>query len=956
LNLKRSIYLIALLGGFAVQHVHSQSYTSISNVVNNYASVTAILCAEDFNPDSVVVVDATDFGVDDTVMLYGVKGAMIVTGDPSYTPGFPFGEPGNDADRPGNAGRYAVYKIAEKIGNTLVLNTGLSPDFSDLDPGEIAQLIKVRSYRYASVPAAGLSAPPWDKGTGTGGVVALFVHGVLRLDGDIDVSGRGFIGALGSSDTEYTAGCLDGDTMSHFYLDGEVYAGLKGEGTTDTMFYYNRGKASNINGGGGGNGLHAGGGGGSNYASGLRGGEQSTICSPGDSITGGKGGSALGVPYYKNNDANAGNRVFFGGGGGSGTRTASGTTTDGANGGGIVLIVADTILGNGGQIRADGNDVPDTAFDGAGGGGGGGGCIILDVAGYQGTLSLSTIGGDGGNTSGTDTTGVGGAGGGGIYWLAGNSHPGVSKNDSSGISGVHISSGYAPSVGIRPPGEEIDLIAPLRGFLFNPVPLEFWICEDQDPDPIIASDPKGGTGTYTYQWIDSSKTQNFWDIAPGVSTQQSYDPGFLSDTTYFKRVVYSDMLTDTSFRVAVYVHPEITGNTIAANDTVCSGNAPELFESSATIGGGPTNGIHNYVWQHMPDGDIDFSNITTSTTEPTYQEGDLITSSDYRRIASVGVCIDTSNLERVRVLETITGNDITPNDTICINTAPDLIGGPAPSNGDQDDLRYQWLISTIQAEMGTVLPGDTLISYQSPPLSETTYFRRIVLSGNDDACRDTSANVEVLNVPAITNNIITASQTLCQEDQANLLGGSSPGGGYLGLYSYTWISSTDTISWVPATGGGPNDVLTNFDPGVMDGDTTWYKRVVGSGGLELACKDTSSFIVINVLPSITGNLLTAVDDIKCELDTPEIINGSLPGGGATVAGNDPTRAYRWEVAPGSGDWIHPPTGADAQNFTDPNLLATDDDRWYRRIVTSGPAGECVSISDTVHLVVHSKIY
>ncbi len=147
-----------------------------------------------------------------------------------------------------------------------------------------------------------------------------------------------------------------------------------------------------------------------------------------------------------------------------------------------------------------------------------------------------------------------------------------------------------------------------------------------------------------------------------------------------------------------------------------------------------------------------------------------------------------------------------PYDTICINTVPDLINGPAPSDGDQGDMRYQWLSSTNPGAMGSLIPGETALSYQSPALSQTTYIRRIVLSGNDNACRDTSAYVEILNIPAITTNSISASQTLCQEDQADLLSGSAPGGGYLGQYNYTWISSTDQSSWVPATGGGANDV------------------------------------------------------------------------------------------------------------------------------------------------------
>ena len=39
--------------------------------------------------------------------------------------------------------------------------------------GEVAQLIRVPSYRNAEVTAAGISAPAWDGSTG--GVVAMFV-------------------------------------------------------------------------------------------------------------------------------------------------------------------------------------------------------------------------------------------------------------------------------------------------------------------------------------------------------------------------------------------------------------------------------------------------------------------------------------------------------------------------------------------------------------------------------------------------------------------------------------------------------------------------------------------------------------------------------------------------------------------------------------------------------------
>ncbi len=953
--------------GIAVQHARAQTYTPLSGVINKYTSVTAILSDDDNNVDSVVVTNSADFFVNDTVMLYCVKGATIGTNaDSTYLPGaWPY-PPGDEAQAPRNTGRYALLRITEKIGNTLVFNVTINEEIKPMGAGEVAQLIRVRSYRYANVTSAGLGADPWDPATGTGGVVALFVHGVLRLDGDIDVSGDGFNGAAGSTDNLYTAGCSSLDTLKFyepFYLNDSLRAGLKGEGITDTMFYYNRGKASNINGGGGGNGLHAGGGGGSNFTAGVRGGAESTFCSPGVSVTGGAGGFDLGRNgwYYINNNVDRSNRVFFGGGGGSGTQTIAFASTDGGNGGGIVVIVADTIEGNGHYIRADGGDVSGTAVDGgAGAGGGGGGAIILEVSGYQSTLNLSAIGGDGGNSSGSDTTGMGGAGGGGIYWLAGDNHTEISASFSTGTNGVFMSPiPIDPLDSPNPPFQRDELEAPLRGFIFNPVPSEYTYCSDVDPDPIITSDPKGGEEPYTYRWIDSTRIQGSWANAPGVNNQKDYDPSMLSDTTYYRRILTSNNgLVDTSFVISVYIHEAIAGNTIAANDTVCSGFAPELFESAATISGGYPGVTYNYKWQSMPDDSSSYSDITGTTTEPTYQAPALITSTNYRRIAYAGVCVSTSNEERVLVLETLTGNDITPYDTICINTIPDLISGPAPSGGDQGDLRYQWLSSTAPGEMGSLISGETALSYQSPALSQTTYIRRVVLSGNDDACRDTSAYVEILNVPDINGNIISSSQTLCQEDQAALLNGSSPGGGYMGLYDYTWISSTDQSSWVPA--GGNDTVRTGFDPGLMNGDTTWYRRVVGSGGQQQACKDTSAFIVINVIPSITNNYILNTLDSLCQMEMPEIIFASLPAGGATVAGNDPTRVYRWELAqtegePGSGDWSHPSSGATAQDYLDPNVLSTDVDRWYRRVVTSGSGGECVSISDTMHLEVHSEI-
>jgi len=358
-------------------------FAALESVINQYAAVESILCVKENDPDSVVVSSLPSaFGEGDTVMIHCIQGAGIRLDDPT-------GDHGRDDQDPRNTGKYAFMIIDEIIGNTVVFNTTVRPEIGPMGPGEVVQLVRVPSYHRARVTAAGVTAPAFNGSTG--GVMALFVRTTLKLDGNIDMSGKGFWGAVPS--VNYGGDCSSEDPDlydSTFYHKDNIRAGKKGEGTTDTLFTLLRGKAMNINGGGGGNAKFSGGGGGSNYSSGGRGGDESSLCPSGVEAPGGVGGFDLGRSdsYYLNRSEdivilNRYDRIFFGGGGGTGTRMSGRTTTPGGNGGGLVVIVADTIDGNSGKwIRADGASVT-TKATGAGGGGGGGGGIILDVSGYR---------------------------------------------------------------------------------------------------------------------------------------------------------------------------------------------------------------------------------------------------------------------------------------------------------------------------------------------------------------------------------------------------------------------------------------------------------------------------------------------------------------------------------------------------------------------------------------------
>ncbi len=286
----------------------------------------------------------------------------------------------------------------------------------------------------------------------------------------------------------------------------------------------------------------------------------------------------------------------------------------------------------------------------------------------------------------------------------------------------------------------------------------------------------------TSGWIVlQPRTTGFQFPGPQVKDLSFSSP--LDDTTYFRRIVTDPSVTepDISFRIAVYVHQAITNNTISAPDTVCQGNKPKAFVSVGLPAKGD-NVNYDYLWQ-KDEGSGIYLPASGTNDQPGYAPPELNVTTIFRRVVTSGACVDNSLPLTVTVFAPISGNLIADYDTICFNTAPELItqdpeitlggGDPNPAN-----WRYRWESGPAISGPWVEMPGATNAQYQPGILTATTWYRREVLSGNDNACVDTSDPVEILNVPVITGNeIVTADQTVCTDDLPQLMQGTTPGGG-----------------------------------------------------------------------------------------------------------------------------------------------------------------------------------
>lgn len=793
-----------------------------------------------------------------------------------------------------NTGRFEILQLDEVNtnvgGDTVIYFTdNLSNNYDNGEKIQLAKLVEAET-----VILSGTVRPrAWDGRVG--GILGIIATDSVKLSANsvIDASSRGFRGGAvpdevypSENSCRYGLSSTIVDTM-YFTPDQLYRSGNKGEGIISASWPFTKGTAFNVNGGGAGNGRFSGGGGGSNYSVGGKGGNQSAYCTLAYSARGGLGGYGCNTIYEASENPDIYEpRVILGGGGGSGTRMESAVASRGGDGGGIIIIITGILHSESGAvIKSNGGDANPLTTAGSGAGGGAAGSILIDAETLTGTFFSIEL--EGGNGASTTTpapyiNGTGGGGSGGVFWHAGSSFPAVSVNRANGSPGTqpggvtYINQNGSPgNVGIT----LNNLIVPLNGFLFNSVRGVDTLCAGQVPGLLTASQPKGGNGSYTYVWQDSTASGSWENVTGGTdNTLRTYQPGELSQTTWFRRVVTSDTITDISRPLEVFVYPAIANNILQGTDTICYNvDAGPLSGIPTPLTGGNNN--YSYVWQDSTA----VSGWTDIGTNAGYDPGKLIASAYYRRIVkSTAYCSDISDTVFIRVLPSITGNSfaIAADTAICYNTAPGRLTALMPTDGD-GSYAYQWQLKTPSGEWTAIENTTDSVHYTVGILTETTAFRRIVFSGPENACIDTSDDRSVNIMPPVANNRILGStvQYTCYNAPVSLTG-AMPQDGF-GTYGYAWEQSSDNVSWESIPGNEKDLVSTPLTT------PRFFRRIVHSTPVYHECTDVSDAIEVRINPLPTGNVVNTFDTL-CAGEVLEVhfnVSGNGPFNIAIRDGN-----------------------------------------------------------------------
>ena len=447
------------------------------------------------------------------------------------------------------------------------------------------------------------------------------------------------------------------------------------------------------------------------------------------------------------------------------------------------------------------------------------------------------------------------------------------------------------------------------------------ICNGDTPATLIEITSASGSGTLTYEW--KSSDDGYTSV---LGTNPTYSPSALTATTTYRRATISTLnsiaCADTSNDVTITVQAVVTGGTIAADQTICSGNTPAAFtESSAATG----SGTLTYEWKSSADGYS--STLGTSTT---YTPQALTATATYRRIttSTVGSVGCTANSNDVIVtVNDVTGGTIATAQTICSGDIPAAFTESTTATGT-GTLTYEWK-SSADGYSSTL---GTSATYNSPALTVTTAFRRITTSTVGSVTCTSVSNDVVVTVNDVTSGVISSAQTICNGDDPVALTESSAATG-LGALSYAWKRSTDGYTATLGTNGA------SYDPPALTSTTT-YRRIVTSTLNSIACTANSNDVAITVQAVVTGGVIAA--------------NQTICSGGNPAAFTTPTAAtgsgaltYEWKRSTDG----YSATASTVANYDVPaGLTATTT---YRRVVTStvGSVG-CTAVSNDVVVTVN----
>lgn len=427
-------------------------------------------------------------------------------------------------------------------------------------------------------------------------------------------------------------------------------------------------------------------------------------------------------------------------------------------------------------------------------------------------------------------------------------------------------------------------------------------------------DLAGGTGTsINLNYVNKLSQVGVQDVTVNVSDEIVVTGAFITTVNFNGTGCGVNSMTANNvnppfrgLRDMFIIRYSPTNEIPIANNTATAPAVSEICpdtDPGVIIGSVPVGSNYTYQWQQSLD-NMTFKDIAGAVSKD-FQPTVLSATTYYRRkiITSECAALNASNVITLTLLTAASKNTITAPSMLnfCNSGDPGIIrGSPVKATGHVD---YQWQQSTDSVNFINI-GGATSIEYDPPPLTVTTYFRRLITSAPCNM--GTPSNIVKMMINATPIPTVSAEQTVCIGNSVTL---TATGG--------------TQYSWSPAAGLSATDIAS---PTAKPTASTSYRVTVFNG----SCSAVLSVKVVVIDKPI----------LNAGVDTA-IMKGDKIMLGAQISDVEGA-TYTWT----------PATYLDDPSLARPTASPTEDVTY--RLTVKSPNG-CFTVTDEVSIFVQEKL-
>lgn len=368
----------------------------------------------------------------------------------------------------------------------------------------------------------------------------------------------------------------------------------------------------------------------------------------------------------------------------------------------------------------------------------------------------------------------------------------------------------------------------------------------------------GETGN-VLSWENSIDGGFTWLNIANTTTSQSY-LNVTANTLYRANLQSGVCPPAQSGIVTITVdQPADAGNIFGAT-TVCEGSNAgtlTLLGSSGSI----------LDWETSTDGGLTWVPVGNTTSVENYTN--LIATTDYRAIASSGVCPnDTSAIATMNVDALTVGGAVTSDAIVC-----ELSNSGILNLSGHTGSVLNWEMSTDMGSTWLIL-SNTFIFQNYLDLNTTTEFRAVIKNG---VCPSQTSGIATISVsPQTVPGAVSSSATVCEGQNSGILTMT----GFSGII-LDWEESIDNgTTWTSLSNNTTTQSYTNLV------DTTWYRAIVQNG---ICPQDTAAIAYINLYPAPAVDF---IQDTVCNGFPMNFVNTTTNSSGFVTL-------YSWDFGDGN---------------------------------------------------------